>query len=263
VRLAVLIPVLNATAELDQTLQCLALDPVPFDIVIVDDGSTPPVAVPAAVGPHRVVTLRHAENRGIAHALNTGVAWIIGRGYDALARLDAGDVNHPGRLRTQVAYLEQHPEIAMLGAWTRHVDESSQALFTTRYPDTWADIRRTFHYRSPFSHPACMIRCTAFVGGDVYDTGVPLGEDYALFWRLAERFPCANIPEVLVTRLESRSSLTARHRLRTAVSRLQLQWRHFTWRRLDCWLGLARSVSLLCVPARTALVLKRIAGTVG
>jgi glycosyltransferase involved in cell wall biosynthesis len=263
VRLAVLIPVLNATADLDRTLRCLAADPVPFDVVIVDDGSTPAIAVPPAIGEHGVVTLRHGENRGIAHALNTGVTWIAARGYDALARLDAGDVNHPGRLRTQLDYLDQHPDVAMVGAWTRQVDETMRPLYTTRYPDTWDDIRRTFHYRSPFSHPSCMIRCTALVGGDVYDPEVPLGEDYELFWRLAERFPCANIPEVLVTRLESRSSLTARRRLQTALSRLRLQWRHFSWRRLDCWLGLARSVSLLCLPARTALLLKRIAGTVG
>lgn len=262
-RLAVLIPVLNSRVELDRTWQSLARDPVPFDVVIVDDGSTPPLALPAAVGSHRVVVLRHAENRGVAHALNTGVAWIVAGGYDAVARLDAGDVNHPRRLHTQVSYLAQHPDVAIVGAWTDHVDETLRPLYTTRYPGSWEDIRRCFHYRSPFSHPSCMIRCRALVGGHVYDTSVPLGEDYELFWRLADRHPCANIPEVLVTRVESRGSLTSSRRLRTALSRLHLQWRHFTWRRLDCWLGLARSVSLLCLPARTALRLKRMAGTVG
>jgi glycosyltransferase involved in cell wall biosynthesis len=209
------------------------------------------------------VLLRHDQNRGVAHALNTGLAWIVARAYDAVARLDAGDINHSGRLPIQLAFLARHPEVAVVGAWTDHVDEARQPLYTTRYPDSWDEIRRCFHYRSPFSHPSCMIRCRALTSGQTYDTGVPLGEDYELFWRLADRFPCANIPEVLVTRLESRRSLTSRRRLRTALSRLRLQWRHFTWRRLDCWLGLVRSMSLLCLPGRAALRLKRMAGTVG
>lgn len=262
-RLAVLIPVFNAGTGLQRTLGSLASDTVPFDVVLVDDGSSLPVTVSERVGDHRVVVLRHHRNRGVAHALNTGLAWIIERGYDAVARLDAGDQNEPGRLGAQVSYLVRHHDVAIVGGWTRHVDEQMKPLYTTRYPDSWAGIQRCFHYRSPFSHPACVIRTDVLrrVGG--YDPGYLLGEDYELFWRLASQYPCANIPEVLVTRVESPRSLTRSMRFIAARTRLLLQWRHFSWRRMDCWLGLCRSMGLLCVPGPALLMLKRAVGTIG
>ncbi len=259
-----LIPAFNAGVELQRTLSALATDIAPFDIVVVDDGSVPPLGVPKAAGGHRVVAIRLSANRGIAHALNAGLSWALARGYEYIARLDAGDVNEPSRLTTQVAFLDERPDIAIVGAWTRHVDEEGlRPIYTTRYPASWEDIQRCLHYRSPFSHVTCMIRASALRRIGIYDADYRLGEDYELFWRVASTMPCANIPRVLVTRVESRRSLTHANRLAMGRTRLAIQLQHFAWRRIDCWLGVARSVGLLLVPSRLALTLKRRAGTIG
>lgn len=262
-RLAVLIPTFNAGADLDRTLSCLAADPTPFDILLVDDGSDPPVRVASCSGSHVVTVIRHDTNRGIARALNTGLEWVRAREYDYVARLDAGDINEPARLARQLALLDDHRDVALLGAWTRHLDEELRPLYITRYPATWESIRRCFHYRTAFSHTACMMRVAALREVGTYDERFHLGEDYELFWRVAARFRCANVPEVLVTRVESRRSLTYANRLAMGRTRLALQWRHFAWDRLDCWLGVARSIGLLMVPARLVLSVKRASGIVG
>lgn len=262
-RLVVLIPAFNARQGLRRTLASLAPDPVPFDIVVVDDGSVPALDVPAWAGTHRVRGLRLPVNRGIAHALNTGVRWILDHDYDVVARLDAGDLNEPQRFSRQLHFLEEHPDVALVGSWTRHVDEELRLLYVTRYPETWEAIRRRLHYRTAFSHGASMMRLSALREAGPYSEVCPLGEDYELFWRLALRYRCANLAEVLVTRVEHARSLTQANRLAMAASRLRLQWQHFVWRRGDCWLGVARSVGLLFVPAWLRLTLKRAAGTVG
>lgn len=262
-RLVLLIPVFNGASALQRSLASVAGDEEPFDVLVVDDGSDVPVVVPARLGCHEVTVLRHDENRGVAQALNTGVAWILARGFDAVARLDAGDVNEPGRMAAQRAFLQAHPDVAMVGAWTRHVDVSLRPLYTTRYPVSAEDIRRCFHYRSAFSHPACMIRASTFERVGRYGTEYALGEDYELFWRVARAFACANLPQVLVTRVEDPRSLTHTRRGPAARTRLMLQMRHFAWGRLDCWLGLLRSLGVLVLPPRAALLLKRAAGTIG
>jgi GT2 family glycosyltransferase len=230
---------------------------------VVDDGSEPPLDIPGRAGVHRIMAIRLPRNCGIASALNAGVSWILERDYDAIARVDAGDMNEPARLVRQVKYLEGHPQVAMVGAWTRHVDDGMRPLYVTRYPATWQAIQRCFHYRTAFSHVACTIRTSVLRTMGAYDEQYSLGEDYELFWRVASLHPCANIPEVLVTRVEKRTSLTHANRLAAARTRLMLQWRHFAWHRVDCWLGLARSLGLLIVPAGVALSLKRVVGTVG
>jgi hypothetical protein len=108
-----------------------------------------------------------------------------------------------------------------------------------------------------------MMRSTILRHTGSYDEQFVLGEDYELFWRVAADFPCANIPEILVTRVEEPASLTHRNRFTMARLRLGLQWRHFVWHRVDCWFGLARSIGLLLVPARLVLAYKRAAGVTG
>lgn len=262
-RLAVLIPAYNAGVELQRTLASLAPDPTPFDVVVVDDGSQPPLSVPPSAGDHHIVLRRYDVNRGIVRALNTGAKWLLERDYDFIARLDAGDMNEPDRFARQARYFETQPDLALVGSWTRHLDERLRPLFVTRYPATRDAILRRFHYMTAFSHTTCMIRVSALREAGVYDEYFKCGEDYELFWRVASRFPCANIPEVLVTRVESRGSLTHQNRLTMARVRLVIQWQHFAWKRLDCWLGVLRSLALLLVPARVATALKRAAGTVG
>lgn len=261
-RLGVLIPAFNDRGDLDRTLASLARDPQPFDVLIVDDGSVPPLQVPVATGAHQITTLRMDTNSGIARALNAGIAWMLARGYDLVARLDAGDLNMPERLSRQAQFLTQHPEVVLVGGWTRHVDEQMRPLYLTRYPEQWEAIRKRLHYRTAFSHGACMVRLSALRMAGAYREDAPLGEDYELFWRLALRFPCANLPEVVVTRVEASRSLTHANRLAMAWSRLRLQRQYFTWRRLDCWLGIGRSIALLAVPVWLRLTMKRLAGTV-
>jgi len=263
VSLVVLIPAFNDQSELERTLASLAHDPLAFDILVVDDGSTPRLDLPGVVGTHQVAMLRLDRNRGIAGALNAGVGWILEQGYDLVARLDAGDLNMPDRCARQAAFLAHRPEVAVVGGWTRHVDEQMQPLYMTCYPEGWAAIRKRLHYRTAFSHGACMVRVSALRAAGAYREDYPFGEDYELFWRLALRFPCANLTEVVVMRVEAARSLTHANRLAMAWSRLRLQGQHFTWRRLDCWLGIGRSVALLAVPAWLRLTMKRMAGRVG
>ena len=262
-RLAVLIPAFNPGSALTRTLDSLATDASPFDIYIVDDGSWPSVKAPESVGAHRVMLLRHAANLGIARALNTGLSAVLAGPYDYVARIDAGDVNDPHRFARQTMCLDDNPDVALVGAWTRHVDEGGRLLFTTRYPDGWEAILRRFHYRAAFSHPASMVRLDVLRVAGVYDERFALGEDYELFWRVARRFRCENIQEVLVTRVETRQSLTYAHRTAAARTRMRLQWQQFAWGSLDCWLGLARSLALFAVPAHALVTLKKAAGIVG
>jgi glycosyltransferase involved in cell wall biosynthesis len=47
-RIAVLIPVYNEGGHLRETLESLRTQSVPFTVVLVDDGSTPPLSVDAS-----------------------------------------------------------------------------------------------------------------------------------------------------------------------------------------------------------------------
>lgn len=144
--ICVLIPVWNDQAGLLDTLQVLAAEQTPFDIVVVDDGSREVITCDATYGGHAVTLIRLPQNRGIEHALNAGLEHILDRGYALVARLDCGDLPMPGRLARQAEFLATHPAVGIVGTWARCVDDDGKYLFTLRFPSEHKDMMRRQRY---------------------------------------------------------------------------------------------------------------------
>lgn len=124
---AVLIPAYNAHDDLLRTLMSLRED-TPVRVLVVDDGSTPPIAAPELPG-LSVEVLRMPQNGGIERALAAGIDALAARGVRYAARIDAGDLAAPGRLAKQRAYFDTHPSVAGLGTWTQVVSRDGRPLF--------------------------------------------------------------------------------------------------------------------------------------
>lgn len=54
----------------------------------------------------------HSRNQGLVSSLTTGLALVTG---SLVARMDADDISHPERLALQVAYMDQHSDVEVLG----------------------------------------------------------------------------------------------------------------------------------------------------
>lgn len=261
-RVAVLIPVYKAQEDLERTLATLDVQAPGFDIVVVDDGSAPPITLDAAAYRHRVILLRQAQNGGIEAALNAGLAHILDQGYSYVARQDAGDFDVGERVAIQAAYLDAHPEVAVVGAWVEFVDPQGVHLLMYCPPTTPKAIRQRLKYRPCFIHPATMIRASALREVGFYAFGYPCAEDYELFMRLARHYPCVNLDTVLVRKEDNPASLSNAKRAKSLRSRLKVQWRHFDWRSFDSYLGIAYSFVLRLVPMGAMNAVKRRLGTI-
>lgn len=85
-----------------------------FEFIIIDDGSTDKtldIIMKYAKEDERIVVVTR-KNRGLAQSLNDGIK--IARG-DYIARMDSDDVCNKERFMKQVAYMNEHPDIYMLG----------------------------------------------------------------------------------------------------------------------------------------------------
>lgn len=83
-RFGVAVTTYSRPKELAQCLESiLEHTPAGTPIVVVDDHGTPPAQVPDGVE-----LIRHPENRGIAAAKNTSLAWLMDAGVDHLFLLD-------------------------------------------------------------------------------------------------------------------------------------------------------------------------------
>jgi glycosyltransferase involved in cell wall biosynthesis len=252
---AVLMPAYNGQADVERTLASFS-ETAPVHVLIVDDGSTPPIVAPTLPN-LSIEVLRMARNGGIEKALQSGIDALAERGFRYAARIDAGDLAVPQRLARQRAYLETHPEVAGLGMWTQVVTRTGEPLFMLTPPAEPAAIRRLRFYRNCLAHPSMMLRVDAVRAVGNYRADYRSAEDLDLFLRLMERYDCANLPELGLYYELNLDGISATKRRAQVNSTLRLQLRYFNARNVYDWLGLAKNLLHLVTPYRALQAVKR------
>lgn len=252
---AVLMPAYNGQADVDLTLASFS-ESAPIHVMIVDDGSTPPIVAPAIPNMHTEV-LRMPRNGGIERALQTGIDALAQRGFRYAARIDAGDRSVPQRLARQRMFMELHPRVAGLGMWTQVVTREGKPLFMLTPPAEPNAIRRLRFFRSCLAHPSMMLRIDAVRAVGNYRADYHAAEDLDLFVRLMERYDCANLPELGLYYELNEGGISATRRRRQVSSTLRLQLRYFNAANPYDWLGLAKNLLHLVTPYRALQRVKR------
>ena len=104
---SLVVPVYNGERFLAEALESLfALEYEPFEVIVVDDGSTDSSAEVARSFP--AVRLVEQENKGPGAARNSGLA---AAGGELLGIHDADDFVPPTKLTAQVTHLLEHPRV--------------------------------------------------------------------------------------------------------------------------------------------------------
>jgi len=108
---SVVIPTYNRAGLIAQAVQSV-LDQTGInpEIIVVDDGSTDNTRQVLEQFKDKIRYLA-TENRGVAHARNTGMKASFGKYF---AFLDSDDLYLPGKLALQVAFMEAHPEVGVV-----------------------------------------------------------------------------------------------------------------------------------------------------
>lgn len=252
---AVLMPAYNGQADVDLTLASFS-ESAPVHVLIVDDGSMPPIVAPAIANMH-IEVLRMAQNGGIEWALQTGIDALAQRGFRYAARIDAGDRSVPQRLAKQRMFMELHPQVAGLGMWTQVVTREGKPLFMLTPPAEPNAIRRLRFFRSCLAHPSMMLRIDAVRAVGNYRAQYRSAEDLDLFVRLMERYDCANLPELGLYYELNEGGISATKRRRQVSSTLRLQLSYFNAANLYDWLGFAKNLLHLVTPYRALQRVKR------
>ncbi|HAS42979.1 MAG TPA: glycosyl transferase family 2 [Microscillaceae bacterium] len=203
-KLAVLLPFYNAESTLSAAIESILTQTYQdFELVLVNNASTDQsltIAQKFANQDSRI-TLIEEPQLGIVYALNTGLNHIQ---TPYIARMDADDVALPSRLEKQVAFLDAHPEIALVSCVVQHRSTSVNTLGYQKYVEwinnlvTPTEISLNRFVESPLAHPSIMFRRVAVEQWGKYKQG-NFPEDYELWlcW-LQAGAQMAKVPEPLL-----------------------------------------------------------------
>jgi len=213
-RISVIMSVYNGQRHVSKAIDSIIAQTFSdWQFLIVDDASTDGTAVilkDYAAKDGRIKIITNPENLGLTKSLNIA----IGRAEaEFLARQDADDISTPARLEKQLSYMEQHPEVAVVGCLgeIRNADGIVRKSKDRKF--SGAGMKRYLAKHNVFIHGSVMMRksCLAKVG--FYREFFRYAQDYDLWLRLSEHFDLAILPEHLYWYSLGEEAISASQRL--------------------------------------------------
>lgn len=140
--------------------------------------------------------IRLEQNGGLGNALKIGVEKAK---YEILARMDSDDICLPNRFDLQLQYLEQHPEVDIVGGqMTEFINTPDNIIGKRVVPCTNDEIYEFMKSRCALNHVTVMFRKEAVLKAGNYQDWF-WNEDYYLWVRMMmAKCKFANLPDVLV-----------------------------------------------------------------
>ncbi len=227
-----------------------------FEFIIINDGSTDSTEKILESYNDSRIKVFNQKNVGLTKSLNKAIKLSNGK---YIARMDADDYALPERFQKQVNFLDVHTDIGMIGTYNMVIDEQGKVIEKKRYPVSDNELRLALIRYNPFFHSSVMIRREVLEIVGFYNENKRIGQDYELWFRVANQFKLANLPEFLLVQRRINNSISQLHENEQyitsistrieAVSRKQYPW----W----CIIYLIKPFAIIVIPFFIKKIVRR------
>ena len=196
-----------------------------FEFIIIDDASsdnTLEILSQYQKQDKRITILTNESNQGLSYSLNRGIQQAR---TPIIARMDADDISYSSRLQFQYDFMQDHPEVDILGTAVRYVDKSNKPVKTMSLPSEDRDIKKRVFRKTLVFHPTVMIRKEVYEQHGYYDPELRWAEDADLWYRLYDKVIFHNLSDVL---LDYTIKSKINHKILT--NNLRVKWKNLNRR---------------------------------
>jgi glycosyltransferase involved in cell wall biosynthesis len=158
-----------------------------FELLLIDDSTdiNTVIAIDNIVSlDKRIKLIRRSQRIGFVPALNIGLKQAQGK---YIARMDGDDISVPNRFELQVSYLENNPDIAVIGGAMDIINEKGEITSHRNYATTPCKTKLFGLIRNPLAHPTVMMRKYIIEKGFYYNETYKKAEDLELWLRLMKK----------------------------------------------------------------------------
>ena len=170
-----------------------------FELILFDDGSndnTRNIIIEYAGKDIRIIPVFNDQNMGLTANLNRGIKLSKGT---YIARMDADDISLPERFEKQIRFLDNHPDIDLLGTGSIDIDEFGNETQLRTVPEKHKEIISLLPKANPMTHSSVMFRKMSFEKINFYNESYRTTQDYEMWFRAAgSGLKFHNLNEVLL-----------------------------------------------------------------
>ena len=149
-----------------------------------------------AIADSRVTIIANEVKLGVSESRNRALSVSTGK-YVSL--IDGDDYCDVTRFEKQIAFLEFHPDVSLVGSNMSLIDENNHIIGERNYPETFDEIKNRFLYTMTVANPTVTVRRKDIEDIGFYDSEFTKAEDFELWLRfLANHKKMHNLQEKLV-----------------------------------------------------------------
>ena len=262
VDVSVVMPAYNCEGTLEESVYSI-LDQTyeDFELIIVNDASTDEtlsVAMAIANKDSRIRVVSQEVNRGVGAARERGIHESSGK---YICWQDADDIAMPDRIEKQLAFLEEHPGVGVVGGFIQFFDETGDGVIRT-YAESDRELRAKIFRYNPVAQPASMFRRECFEKVGYYDPTLLVDEDLDMFFRVGEVYEFGNVQQVVLKYRQSTTSLTASRLREMEVVALKLRQKYrksdkYNYTMADALFNMAQRATMF-IPSKIRIELFKI-----
>lgn len=194
-KISVLMPVYNAELYIEQAIESILSQTFDnFEFIIINDGSTDNSENKInSYDDKRIVYIKNETNKGLIYSLNLGISLAKGK---YIARMDADDISYTNRLFEQFNFMENNPEVSLLGTGFVFMNSEIEIY----HPQLNDQIKVNLLRDTALAHPTVMFRRKDITKYNLsYKEKYKSAEDYKLWTDFAiNNLIMANLPIVLL-----------------------------------------------------------------
>ena len=166
-----------------------------FEFLIINDGSSDnSEIIIKEYSDKRIRYICNDENIGLIASLNKGIELSKGK---YIARQDADDIACNKRFEMQMRFLEDNPNVSVVGSWISLIDKNDNIITHWKYPTSPIVARWALLFNSAIAHSASMFRRNEVKKINGYSSEYKYAEDFEMWSRLNKNSDICNIAEVL------------------------------------------------------------------
>ncbi len=189
-----------------------------WELILIDDGSKDrTLSVVKSFNDSRIKVISDGLNLKLPKRLNQIISISRGKYF---ARMDGDDVSYPERLQTQVEYLENHPNVDILGTQILIFDGDGNSRGKSALTQSHQEICCRPWAGFSLAHPTWMGKLEWFSTHKYREEAIRM-EDYDLLLRTYKNSRFACLPQILlgyrVASLSLTNNLTARYNIAIAL----------------------------------------------
>jgi glycosyltransferase involved in cell wall biosynthesis len=213
-KVSVVMPVYNAQKYLKTAIESILIQSYTnFELILINDGSTDNSKnIIESFNDERIKLYNNDGNKGLIYSLNKAISLCEGR---YIARMDSDDISNENRLKIQVEFLENNPEIGVISSNVIQFSDRYPIIKkSTKYNKDNDAIKCELLFRNRLIHPSVMLRASIVKNdsGNRYNPKHLMCEDFGLWQLLISKYKFFVTQENLVQYRMTNTSITTKSR---------------------------------------------------